>query len=65
MFSTTIADPEQLSVLTKAFDDYCFAHNIADEVGRDDVARCVIVIFEGGAKTAEEIRAGLERLKAA
>jgi hypothetical protein len=65
MFFTGIADHEQLSVLTKAFDDYCFAHNIADEAGRDEVARLVIMIFEGGAKTAEEIRSGLERLKAA
>ncbi|MET0939864.1 MAG: hypothetical protein ABWY13_00725 [Mesorhizobium sp.] len=58
-----IAYPDDLSVMQEVIEGYCLANNIADETGRDEVARLVMMIFEGGATTAEEIRAGLNRLE--
>lgn len=57
---TGIADPEQLSILHQALDEYCLAHGILDEQGRDDVARLVMSAFANGANSLEELRAWLD-----
>ena len=54
------ANPEELAVMTEAFDNHCLAHNITDGDSRSYVAHLVMLLFEGGAKTVEEIRVGLD-----
>ncbi len=56
---TGIAGPEQLSVLTKVFEEHCRAHGIVDGAGKDDVARLIMSLFRNGASTTEELTAGL------
>ena len=65
MLYAGIADPEQLAVMTEALEAHCLAHDINDANHKEYVAQLIIVMFEGGARTFEELRAGLERLRAA
>jgi hypothetical protein len=62
---TGTANPEQSAMMTEAFEDYCLQHNIVDEYVRTDTAQIVILLFNGGARTVEELKAGLERLRSA
>ena len=57
------ANPEELAVMSAAFDNHCLQHNIDDEDARSHVAHLVMLLFEGGAKTVEELKAGLDRLR--
>ena len=41
--------------MTEALDGYCFLHDIKDEIVREDIARLVLVLIEGGAKTVAEL----------
>jgi hypothetical protein len=61
---TDTADREQLAIMTNAFDNYCLARNIIDDNDKEYAARLIFLLFEGGARTVEEIRAGLQRLNA-
>jgi hypothetical protein len=65
LFDGTIANPEQLAVMQEALDSHCLAHNIVDEGTREYIAQFIILMFKGGARTVEEFRGGLERLRAA
>jgi hypothetical protein len=56
---TGIAEPEQLSVLTKVFEEHCRARGIADAPGKNDAACLLMSLFRNGASTAEELTAGL------
>lgn len=56
---TGIADPEQLSIIRQALDEYCLTCGISDEQGRDDAAWLVMLLFSNGANSLEELRAGL------
>ncbi len=49
--------------MSEAFDSHCLAHNIVDEDARSHVAHLVMLLLEGGAKTVEELNAGLVRLR--
>jgi hypothetical protein len=60
---TGTADPEQLAIMSEAFEDRCLEHNIVDEYARTDTAQLVILLFNGGARTVEEIKARLNRLR--
>jgi hypothetical protein len=60
---TGTADPEQLAIMSEAFEDHCLEHNIVDEYARTDTAQLVILLFNGGARTVEEIKARLNRLR--
>ena len=46
VFSRITADPEELSILTTAFDNYCLAHDIVDEAAREGVARWIVLVFD-------------------
>ena len=59
-----IANPEDLAAMTEAFESHCLRHNIVDETARSNTAKHVMLLFDGGAKTVEELKAGLERLRA-
>jgi hypothetical protein len=48
-------------MMTKVLDDYCLAQNITDDSERDYAAHLVLWLFINGAKSADEIRAGLDR----
>jgi hypothetical protein len=58
------ANPDELAILSEAFESHCLSHNVVDEDARDHVARLVVLLFEGGAKTVAELKAGLIRLLA-
>jgi hypothetical protein len=55
------ANPEQLATMTEAFDSHCLEHSIVDETDRSSTAQLVLLLFEGGAKTVEELKAELNR----
>ena len=57
------ANPEQLAILSEAFDEYCLVRNVIDDNGKEDAARMIFLLFEGGARTAEEIRLRLQRFR--
>jgi hypothetical protein len=61
---TGFANPEQQAVMTEVFEDHCLQHNIVDEYARTDTAQLVILLFDGGARTVEELKARLARLRA-
>jgi hypothetical protein len=65
LFGGTFAGPEQLAVMEEALEAYCLAHNIKSEGDKEYIAHLIILMFEGGAKTVEEMTAGLERVRAA
>jgi hypothetical protein len=54
-----IAEPEQLTILAKVLDDYCLEHGITDASGREQIGRVVMWLFNCGASSAEELKAGL------
>jgi hypothetical protein len=56
---TGIANPEQLSILCRAFDEHCRSHGILDEQARDNAATLVMSLFAGGADSLEELTAEL------
>ena len=39
------ANPQQLAIMTRAFDEYCLAHSIADDVDRESVAFVVMALW--------------------
>ena len=65
LFAGTFAGPEQLAVMEEALEAYCLVQNIDNETDKEYIARLIILMFEGGADTVEEMIAGLERLRAA
>ena len=38
------ANPEQLAIMTEAFEAHCLEHNIVDEYARTDTAQLVIAL---------------------
>jgi hypothetical protein len=61
---TGTANPEQQAIMTEVFEDHCLQHSIVDEYARTDTAQLVILLFDGGARTVEELKARLARLPA-
>jgi hypothetical protein len=54
------ANPEQLRVLTKALQQYCrLAHIQADTQAYDDASRLIMVLFESGISSPEELARAL------
>ena len=43
--------------------DHCRQHNIVDETGRTKTARLIMMLFQGGATSVDDLEAGLERLR--
>ena len=44
----------------KVFDSHCVQHGIVHEASRSNIAHHIMRLFEGGAKTIEELKAGLD-----
>ena len=63
MFFSAIIKPEQLVIMTEAFEDHCHVHSIVNESARESTAHLVMLLFQSGARTVKEIRAGLDRLR--
>ena len=61
---TETANPEQFGNHDECLRLYCLVRNIIDDNGKEDAARLILLLFEGGARTVEDIRAGLQRLNA-
>ena len=58
---TGIANPEELAIMTEAFEAYCLQHSIVDKHVRTDTAQIVIFLFQGGANTVDELKVALDR----
>jgi hypothetical protein len=63
MFFSAIIKPEQLVIMTEAFEDHCHVQSIVNESARENTAHLVMLLFQSGARTVEEIKAGLDRLR--
>ena len=50
-------------MMSEAFESHCPSHGITDETARTKIARFVMLLFQGGATTVEDLRAGLDRLR--
>jgi hypothetical protein len=61
---TGFTNPEQQAIMTEVFEDHRLQHNIVDEYARTDTAQLVMLLFDGGARTVEELKARLARLLA-
>ena len=59
MFFSAIINPQQLVIMTEAFEDHCHVHSIVNESARENTAHLVMLFFQSGARTVEEIKAGL------
>ena len=53
------ADSEQMAILAKALNDHCLAFGISDESERETIAVLVMSLFNNGATSAAELKAGL------
>ena len=60
-FFTGAANPEELAIMTEAFDSHCLARNIVAEADKTQIAILVLMLFEGGATTIPELKVGLQR----
>ena len=58
------SNPEELVIMTEAFDGHCLKHNIVDDRAKEHAAHLVTLLFGRGAETVDELRAGLDRLRA-
>jgi hypothetical protein len=58
------ANPQDSSIMMEAFESHCLQHNIVDETARTKTARLIMLLFQGGATTAEDLKAGLARWRA-
>ena len=56
------ANPEELAIMSDAFDNHCLQHNIVDESAREQTAHRIMLLFQG-ATTVEELKAGLDGLQ--
>ncbi|WP_201411349.1 hypothetical protein [Mesorhizobium sp. J8] len=56
-----MADSAELDVLTKALNDYCARHHIADKDGRERIAIRVMMLFGQGVSDLVQLSAELER----
>jgi hypothetical protein len=56
-----VASPKQLRMMSKVLDEYCSAHGIKDAEESEDIGLVILDLFNTGHRTADEIRAGLEK----
>ena len=61
MLACGVADSAELDILTKAFNDYCARHHIADKDGRERIAIRVMTLFGRGISDPAQLSAELER----
>jgi hypothetical protein len=59
---STGSNPHHQAIMTKAFDDYCLVHSIADDADRESIAIVVMALFDGGATTPGRLKAALDRV---
>ncbi|MDG4900574.1 MULTISPECIES: hypothetical protein [unclassified Mesorhizobium] len=55
-----VADSDELVVLTKALNDYCKKHGIADGNERDEIAKHIMTLFMEGIIKPAELADGLD-----
>lgn len=56
-----VADSVQLDILTKALNDYCARHHVADKDERERIALKVMALFGQGVSDPARLSAELER----
>ena len=61
MSACGVADSAELDILTKALNDYCARHRIADKDERDRIAVKVMALFGRGVSDPVQLSAELER----
>ena len=57
---TGILNEKQLAMVTRVLDVYCDANNITDPDTRLDLGEVLLRLFDRGARTELQLRAGLE-----
>jgi hypothetical protein len=57
-----VADSVELTILTKALDDYCAAHHIVGDSERERIAIKVMSLFRQGLIRPEHLSAELEKI---
>ena len=57
----SIADPQQLRLLTSVLDEFCLAYDLHDEVERQNAARTIMVLFTRGSYDRVELMTALEK----
>lgn len=57
-----VADSVELTILTKALDDYCAAHHIVGDADRERIAIKVMSLFKRGLIGPEQLSAELEKI---
>lgn len=57
-----VADSAELTILTKAVEDYCEKHDVADRDDREQVAVKVMCLFRQGVIDPGQLKAELERV---
>jgi hypothetical protein len=64
MLFTGIANPAQLEVMTDALNVHCIKHNIVNADDRAAAAQRVMLMFNSGARTVEQLIEALESSRA-
>lgn len=59
-----MASSTDLAIMVEAHERFCFQQGIEDGIVRSDIALLVLLLFESGAKTVEELTYELNRLRA-
>lgn len=62
MLAYSVADPDQLAILTKALNDYCAMHRIICKKERERIAINVLSLFGRGIDDLGQLAAELERV---
>lgn len=56
-----VADSAELDILTKALNDYCARHHIAEKDGRERIAIRIMILFGRGISDLVQLSVELER----
>ncbi|PSJ61075.1 hypothetical protein C7I84_10255 [Mesorhizobium ephedrae] len=62
MTANGMANSAELRILTKAVDDYCREHRVADGPARDHIAYLVMQLFRQGAIDPLQLEEGLDAI---
>jgi len=61
MLANGMADSAQLTILTRAVDDYCAKYRIARGRDREEIATCVMALFRRGISDSRALAVALEK----
>ena len=56
-----MANATDVAIMAEAHERYCLEHGIDDESVRADIARLVLMLFENGARTPQDLTEALNQ----